>query len=84
MQGHRTFDLAGERNEQVHSAQRRLVAQAYSMVSMVHLEPKVDDSIAALLEKLYILIGEEIDLGVWLQLFAFGIRTKRAFVVDPA
>ncbi len=45
------------------------------MESMIHLEPKVDDVIVALLEKLDELPGQIIDLGPWLQWFAFGMFT---------
>lgn len=72
MKGHRTFDLVSERDEKVHSYQRKLVARAYSMDSMLHLEPKVDGSIATFLKQLDALVGKEIDIGFWLQLFAFG------------
>ncbi|KAI0597880.1 cytochrome P450 [Biscogniauxia sp. FL1348] len=73
LKGKRSFDLAGERNEHVHSSQRKLVARAYSMESMIHLEPKVDGVIRLLLEKLDAKIGENVDLGLWLQLFAFDV-----------
>lgn len=73
IQGTRPFDLTGERNEKIHSAQRKLVARAYSMESMVHLEPRIDVVIKALIEKLDELCGHTIDLGDWLQFFAFGL-----------
>ncbi|KAI1503903.1 cytochrome P450 [Biscogniauxia marginata] len=79
MQGTRPFDLAGERNEKIHSAQRKLVARAYSMESMIHLEPKVDSVIQLMLGKLDERLGETVDLGFWLQLFAFDVTGAVSF-----
>ncbi|KAG2414788.1 hypothetical protein HFD88_005976 [Aspergillus terreus] len=70
--GTRPFDLLAQRDEKIHSAQRRLVASAYTMDSMVHLEPLVDSLIVSTMEKLSTLPGD-IDLGVWIQLFAFDV-----------
>lgn len=72
----RTFDLPGERDEKVHGEQRKLVARAYSMESMIHLEPRVDETLTTLLQKFDELQGQTIDLAQWLQLFAFGTSRK--------
>lgn len=72
MQGPCPFDLVGERDEQVHSSQRKLVARAYATDSLLHLEQNVDDVIRSLLAKLDSVRDQKIDLGEWLQLFAFG------------
>jgi hypothetical protein len=72
VQGSRPFDLAGERNEKTHAEQRKLVARAYTMDSMIYLEPKVDVVIKKLIEKLNEQCGNTIDLGTWLQYWAFG------------
>lgn len=72
VQGTRSFDLVGQRNEKIHSEQRKLVARAYSMDSMVHLEPKVDLVISQMVEQLDKISGQTIDLGLWMQLYAFG------------
>ncbi|KAB8253313.1 cytochrome P450 [Aspergillus flavus] len=71
VQGNRPFDLTGERNEKVHSEQRKLVATAYSMSSMVHFESKVNVVIETLIHKLEARCGKTIDLGHWLQMWAF-------------
>lgn len=42
------------------------------MESMLHLEPRVDETLQTLLQKLDGLQGQTIDLAQWLQLFAFG------------
>ncbi|KAI1420446.1 cytochrome P450 [Xylaria sp. FL1777] len=75
VQGSRPFDLTGERNEKIHTAQRKLVARPYSMASSKRLEPQIDELISSLLRKLDILAAEPqpIDLGYWLQLFAFDV-----------
>ncbi|KAI0100592.1 cytochrome P450 [Nemania sp. FL0031] len=71
----RPFDLSGERNEKIHSAQRRLVARAYSMESTMRLEPHIDELIIPLLKKFDDIAysRQTIDLGYWLQLFAFDV-----------
>ncbi|KAI1420526.1 cytochrome P450 [Xylaria sp. FL1777] len=75
VKGARPFDLAGERSEKIHSAQRRLVARAYSMESTMHLEKQVDELITPLLKKFddVAFSKHTIDLGYWLQLFAFDV-----------
>ena len=73
VQGSRPFDLTGERNEKVHSEQRKFVARPYSMDSIVHLEPKIDGVIQCLVGKLDEMCGQTFDLGDWLQYFAFGL-----------
>ncbi|UKZ77544.1 hypothetical protein TrVFT333_005267 [Trichoderma virens FT-333] len=75
LQGSRPFDLTGERNEKIHSAQRRLVARPYSMESVVHLEPQVTRLIDDLLIKFdsFATSPRPIDIGNWFQLFAFDV-----------
>ncbi|KAI0970068.1 cytochrome P450 [Xylaria arbuscula] len=75
LKGTRPFDLAGERSEKIHSAQRRLVARAYSMESTLHLETQVDELIILLLGKFDKVAGSKqiMNLGYWLQLFAFDV-----------
>ncbi|KAI0142821.1 hypothetical protein GGR57DRAFT_485308 [Xylariaceae sp. FL1272] len=75
-QGSRPFDLAGERNEKIHGAQRKLVARPYSMESMKHLEPQIEAMIDALLQKLDAAAttpSQSFNLGKWLQLTSFDI-----------
>jgi hypothetical protein len=43
------------------------------MDSMVYLEPKVDLVISQMVEQLEKIDGQTIDLGLWLQLYAFGM-----------
>jgi cytochrome P450 len=72
-QGHRKFDLFAERNEQIHGQHRRLVSSAYSMSSLKDLEPYVNDSIHFFMSRMDEMKGKSVDLGLWVQLFAFGI-----------
>ena len=71
-QGNRKFDLFAERDEQLHGFQRRLVSNTYAMESLKTLEPGVKDLVSLFLAKMKELQGQAIDMGVWLQLFAFG------------
>ena len=71
-QGHRKFDLFAERNERLHGEQRRLVSRAYSMDALKDLEPYVDNAIQVFLDCMSERQGEVIDMGNWVQLFAFG------------
>lgn len=71
-QGHRKFDLFAEKNESIHGSQRRLVSRAYAMESLKDLEPYVDDAVNVFLKKMSEVEGQKIDMGNWVQLFAFG------------
>ncbi|KAK1673125.1 hypothetical protein BDP55DRAFT_556997, partial [Colletotrichum godetiae] len=71
-QGRRKSDLLPERDDRVHSAQRRLVSRPYAMTSLKELEPYVDSAIQVLLEKLDDMLGRTVGLGNWVQLYAFG------------
>ncbi|KAI0457605.1 cytochrome P450 [Xylaria acuta] len=75
VRGSRPFGLAGERNEKVHSAQRKPVAMAYSMESTLRLEPQIDELFTLLLNTLdaVTISKQTIDIGYWLQLFAFDV-----------
>lgn len=72
-QGHRKFDLFGERDEKIHGRQRRLVSNIYSLDQLKKMEPYVDSTLTLFLERL----GEvsqkgSVDMGKWAQMFAFG------------
>ncbi|KAI1798728.1 cytochrome P450 [Daldinia bambusicola] len=73
LQGSRPFDLAGQRNEKIHSEQRKLVARAYSMDSITYLEPQVHSVLVSLVDRLRGIRAQPIDLGYWIQLFAFDV-----------
>lgn len=71
-QGHRKFDLFGERNEKLHGEQRRLVSRAYSMEALKDLEQYVDNAVNVFLDNMSERQDQVIDMGDWVQLFAFG------------
>ncbi|KAJ8112601.1 hypothetical protein OPT61_g5064 [Boeremia exigua] len=68
-QGHRTFDLFGERDERIHGKQRRLVSNIYSLDQLKKMEPYVDSTLTLFLGRLRD-IGEKgaIDMGKWAQI----------------
>ena len=71
-QGHRKFDLFAERNERIHGEQRRLVSRAYAMDSLKDLEQYVDNAVNVFLDNMSRRQDQIIDMGNWVQLFAFG------------
>ncbi len=71
-QGYRKFDLFAERDESIHGTQRRLVSSIYSMQSLKELETYVDDAISHFMEKMQERQGQSINMGLFIQLFAFG------------
>lgn len=72
-QGHRTFDLFGERDEKVHGKQRRLVSNIYSLDQLKKMEPYVDSTLTLFLSRLDEVRAQgAIDMGKWTQMFAFG------------
>ncbi len=71
-QGHRKFDLFAERNEGIHGSQRRLVSRIYSMDSLKDLEIYVDDAVSHFMTKMREMQGQNVNMGLWVQLFAFG------------
>lgn len=71
-QGRRKFDLFPERDERIHASQRRLVSGIYAMNSLAQYQGKVDEAIEVMVQQMRQKGGETVDLGVWLQLFAFG------------
>lgn len=71
-QGHRKFDLFAERNERLHGEQRRLVSSAYSMEALKDLEPFVDKAIDVFMDCMKQREDQVVDMGNWVQLFAFG------------
>ena len=80
-QGYRTFDLFAERDEKVHAQQRRLVSRAYAMESLKDLEAYVDDTVTLFLGKMEEMQGQIIDMGNWVQLFAFGTTSAQLFAI---
>ncbi|PVH97042.1 cytochrome P450 [Periconia macrospinosa] len=78
-QGRRAFDLFGERNESIHSAQRRLVSAIYSLESLLDLEPYIDDALSFMMSRLVDMEGRVINMNLWAQLFAFDVIGEVTF-----
>ena len=72
LQGGRKFDLFAEQDVAVHASQRRLVSRIYAMETLKDLEPYVDATVFRFVERMQAQQGSNIDMGKWLQLFAFG------------
>ncbi|XPS73243.1 hypothetical protein M3J09_005393 [Ascochyta lentis] len=79
-QGHRTFDLFGERDEKIHGKQRRLVSNIYSLDQLKKMEPYVDSTLTLFLERLGD-VGSKgaVDMGTWAQMFAFDVIGEVTF-----
>lgn len=76
-QGRRKFDLFPESDDAIHAAQRRLVSRPYAMSTLKELEPYVDSAIHVLFDKLNEMVGQTVDMGNWVQLYAFGKRNAK-------
>jgi cytochrome P450 len=71
-QGRRKFYLFVERDEGVHGKQRRLVSGIYSMANISQYQGRVDEAINVFVKEIEKKVNTVMDLGNWLQLFAFG------------
>ncbi|KAF2993664.1 hypothetical protein E8E13_000479 [Curvularia kusanoi] len=73
--------LFSARDPLFHRSQKRVVANAYSMTAVLGMEDRIDSCITLLLDQL----GKEsregltVDLGEWLQLFAFDVTGEISF-----
>ncbi|EGP91637.1 putative P450 monooxygenase [Zymoseptoria tritici IPO323] len=67
------------RDEVAHRDMRRPAANAYSMSSLRELEPMNDACSAVIVEKFNKYVDKEIDLGTWLQWYAFDVVTSITF-----
>jgi len=80
--GKRVASLVAMTDEAEQSRSRRPVAHAYSLSTMVEYEGLVDSTIALFLSQLdekYAETGNKLDLGFWLQLFAFDVIGELTF-----
>lgn len=67
------------KDETIHKAKKRPVANAFSMSTMRDLEPINDECSEVLLRKLRERVGQEIDLGKRLHWYAFDVITSITF-----
>ncbi|KGO49055.1 Cytochrome P450, E-class, group I [Penicillium expansum] len=74
-------NLFSGRDEKFHREQKRQVANAYSMTSLLELEPAVDSCTRIFASKLGSQADQKkpIDLGVWLQYYAFDVVGEFVF-----
>jgi cytochrome P450 len=70
-QGKAQMNLFSGRSEQEHREQRKKVANAYTMESLLKMEPAIDDCTKIFLGKMaeYADRDEPVDLGSWLQYY---------------
>ncbi|KAJ9204907.1 hypothetical protein DTO166G4_7697 [Paecilomyces variotii] len=75
------MNLFSSRDEQYHRDQKRSVANAYSMTSLLELEPAVDSCTEIFLSQLHRLADSKtpVDLGMWLQYYAFDVVGEFTF-----
>jgi cytochrome P450 len=75
------YNLFATRDESYHSRIKRPVAHTYSMSALTALEPKIDEVSKLLMTKLqqYEKSGAIVDLGEWLQWYAFDVIGNLTF-----
>ncbi|KAL4975564.1 cytochrome P450 [Aspergillus desertorum] len=75
------MNLFSTRDEQFHRDQKRPVANAYSMTSLLELEPAVDSCTSLFLSRLRDFADKKqpVDLGTWLQYYAFDVVGEFTF-----
>lgn len=74
--------LFNTQDDQLHRSMKRPIAGIYSMSNLVGFEPYVDSTIGFFLERLEDAQGKaggRIDLGTWLQWFAFDVMGEITF-----
>ena len=67
------------RDPALHQALRRPVAQKFSMSSMKSMEPFVDECNDIFVQAMREMEGEKIDMGMWLQWYAFDVISAMTF-----
>ncbi|KAF3387658.1 Cytochrome P450 monooxygenase mpaDE [Penicillium rolfsii] len=75
------MNLFSTRDEQFHRNQKRPVANAYSMTSLLEVEPAVDSCTEVLISRLqdFAAKGQPVDLGTWLHYYAFDVVGEFTF-----
>ncbi|KAL4878051.1 cytochrome P450 [Aspergillus karnatakaensis] len=79
------MNLFATRDETYHSRIKRPVAHSYSMATLVELEPKIDHVSKIFMRKLMESASDNrlIDLGEWLQWYAFDVIINLTFSQTP-
>ncbi|KAH1669307.1 hypothetical protein KXW65_006818 [Aspergillus fumigatus] len=75
------MNLFSTRDEMFHREQKRPVANAYSMTSLLELEPAVDSCTEIFINQLARFANSKkpVDLGMWLQYYAFDVVGEFTF-----
>lgn len=75
------MNLFSDRDEQHHREQKRLVANAYSLSSLLEMEPGVDSCTQIFLDKLGSFADRKVpvNLGAWLQYYSFDVVGEFVF-----
>ncbi|KAK5053697.1 hypothetical protein LTR84_001658 [Exophiala bonariae] len=77
--GARRFDLFAQQSERIHRTQRRVVNNIYTTASLRDSESAMDVTISRFMDVLENRCRGPIDLGKWLQLFAFDVIGQITF-----
>ena len=77
------MNLFSTRDPVYHREQKKKVAGAYSLTSLLESEPAVDSCTELLMARLdeYAMTGRPVDLGMWLQYYAFDVVGEVTFAL---
>lgn len=75
------MNLFSTRNDQYHRDQKKLVANSYSLTSLLDMEFAVDSCTKLLIQRLdeYATQSKPVDLGEWMQYYAFDVVGEFSF-----
>lgn len=75
------MNLFSTRDEEFHREQKRPIAAAYSLTSILTREDSIDSCVTLFMDKLSTLAEakQTVDMGIWLQLFAFDVVGELSF-----
>lgn len=80
--GRRAASLVAVTDETAHARMKRLVANAYALSTLVEFEPLVDsttDTFLNILQERFVSQKKQLDLGLYLQMFAFDVMGELTF-----
>ena len=80
-QGNRTWDMLTERDPHIHANMKKIIGSAYSLTSLMELEPYVDNMSATFSRAMnkFDERNEPINLNYYLQLYAFDVIGEITF-----
>lgn len=79
--GQFTPSLFNARDNDYHAKYKKPIANAYSMSTLVEYEPLIDSTTAQFVQRLdeFAVSGKKMDLGAWLQMYAFDVIGEIVF-----